>query len=89
MDFNDLHFECKILSEDTTDTIPSTSIVIPGLQIIGSRWDEECQSLADLHPTSQTINRYGRMGRFEMTSLSANPFQLASSHDDTVHLSTR
>ena len=55
MEFNDLHFESTVVSEDSS--IPDGSIMIPGLNIIGAQWDESASSLVDLHAKSPTINR--------------------------------
>ena len=55
-DFSDLHFETRIVTEESPEIAPG-SILIPDLNIIGARWDDDSGSLCDLHPDSPTINR--------------------------------
>lgn len=55
-DFTDLHFETRIVTEEPSDIAPG-SILIPNLNIIGAQWDDDSNSLCDLHSDSPTINR--------------------------------
>ena len=55
-DFSDLHFETRIVTEESVEIAPG-SILIPDLNIIGARWDDVSMTLCDLHSDSPTINR--------------------------------